>query len=151
MQSLIEAFPYLDIGYSDHTLTPVACLAAVAMGARVIERHFTYDKKADGPDHMLSADPEEMKWLVDAVRSFELMRGSGIKMPAGSEKVTRVNNRKSIVASCALKAGESLRADDIAVKRPGYGIQPRYLEQIVGRRLARDLDEDAVIHWSDLE
>jgi N-acetylneuraminate synthase len=79
MQTLMQAFPGLDVGYSDHTLSPVACICAVAMGARVIERHFTYDKKADGPDHMLSADPQEMKWLVDAIRAFEVMRGSGIK------------------------------------------------------------------------
>ena len=150
MQTLMHAFPQLDIGYSDHTLSPIACLSAVAMGARVIEKHFTYDKKADGPDHMLSADPAEMKWLVDAVRSFEIMRGSGIKRPAESEKNTRHNNRKSIVLGRNVKAGERLTEDDIAVKRPGYGIAPKYFEQVSGRRMAKDMQKDAVLTWNDL-
>lgn len=150
MQTLMQAFPQLDIGYSDHTLSPIACLSAVAMGARVIEKHFTYDKKADGPDHMLSADPAEMKWLVDAVRSFEIMRGSGIKRPAESEKITRRNNRKSIVLGRNVKAGERLTEDDITVKRPGYGIAPKYFEQVSGRRMAKDMHKDAVLTWNDL-
>jgi len=150
MQALMQAFPQLDIGYSDHTLSPIACLCAVAMGARVIEKHFTYDKKADGPDHMLSADPAEMKWLVEAVRNFEIMRGSGIKRPAASEKITRRNNRKSVVLNRSVKAGERLTEQDIAVKRPGYGIGPKYFEQIVGRTVAADMEKDAVLTWNDL-
>lgn len=150
METLMQAFPALDIGYSDHTLSPVACLCAVAMGARVIERHFTYDKKADGPDHMLSADPAEMKWLVDAIRTFEVMRGSGVKRPADSEKSTRRNNRKSLVLARSLKAGERLSAEDVAIKRPGYGIQPKFCDQVLGRALARDIDKDAVLAWEDL-
>ncbi|MEW6165109.1 MAG: N-acetylneuraminate synthase family protein [Pseudomonadota bacterium] len=150
MQSMMEAFPQLDIGYSDHTLSPVACLCAVAMGARVIEKHFTYDKKADGPDHMLSADPAEMRWLVEAVRSFEAMRGSGIKRPADSEKTTRINNRKSIVLNRDMKAGGRLTAQDISIKRPGYGIGPKYFEQIIGRVVTADMEKDAVLTWNDL-
>jgi len=151
MQTLMQAFPGLDVGYSDHTLSPVACLCAVAMGARVIERHFTYDKKADGPDHMLSADPQEMKWLVDAIRAFEIVRGSGIKQPADSEQTTRRNNRKSVVLQHALKAGAAIVAEDIAVKRPGYGIQPKFYEALVGRKVRHDMAADAVLDWADLE
>lgn len=150
MQSMMQAFPQLDIGYSDHTLSPVACLCAVAMGARVIEKHFTYDKKADGPDHLLSADPAEMNWLVEAVRSFEIMRGSGIKRPANSERTTRRNNRKSVVLNRAMKAGMRLTPRDISIKRPGYGIGPKYFEQLVGRAVAADMEEDAVLTWNDL-
>ena len=150
MQTMMKAFPLLDVGYSDHTQSSVACLCAVAMGARVIEKHFTCDKKADGPDHMLSADPTEMKWLVEAVRNFEIMRGSGIKRPAESEKTTRRNNRKSIVLSRNMKAGERLTEDDIAIKRPGYGIAPKHFEQIVGRSLTADMEMDAVLTWHDL-
>ena len=150
MQTMMQAFPQLDIGYSDHTQSPVACLCAVAMGARVIEKHFTYDKSADGPDHMLSADPAEMKWLVDAVRNFEEMRGSGIKRPANSEKITRRNNRKSVVLNRSVKDGTRLTEEDIAVKRPGYGIDPKYIEQIAGRRVAKDIEKDSVLNWSDL-
>ncbi|MBI5637157.1 MAG: N-acetylneuraminate synthase family protein [Nitrospinae bacterium] len=150
MQTLMQAFPQLDVGYSDHTLSPVACLCAVAMGARVIEKHFTFDKKADGPDHMLSADPGEMRWLVEAVRNFETMRGSGIKRPADSEKVTRRNNRKSVVLNRNVKAGERLTEQDIAVKRPGYGIGPKYFDQVVGRTVAADMKKDDVLTWADL-
>lgn len=150
MQTLMQAFPQLDIGYSDHTLSPIACLCAVAMGARVIEKHFTYDKKADGPDHMLSADPVEMKWLVEAIRNFEIMRGTGIKRPADSEKTTRRNNRKSVVLNRSVKAGERLSEQDIAVKRPGYGIGPKYFEQLVGRTVAADMEKDDVLTWNDL-
>lgn len=151
MQTLMAAFPELEVGYSDHTLSPVACLCAVAMGARVIERHFTYDKNADGPDHQLSADPAEMKWLVQAVRTFEIMRGSGVKRPADSERTTRRNNRKSVVLARTVKAGERLSADDLAIKRPGYGIAPKYFEQLAGRTINRDMDADAVLAWDDLD
>lgn len=150
MQTLMQAFPQLDIGYSDHTLSPVACLAAAAMGARVLERHFTYDKKADGPDHMLSADPAEMKWLVNAVREFEVMRGDGIKRPAESEKTTRINNRKSVVLRTAVSAGERLTSEHLAIKRPGYGIAPRDLEKVIGRTAIKAMAEDAVLSWGDL-
>ncbi len=150
MQSLMKAFPQLDIGYSDHTLSPIACLCAVAMGACVIEKHFTYDKKADGPDHMLSADPAEMKWLVEAVRNFEIMRGSGIKRPADSEETTRRNNRKSIVIARDMKSGERIGESDIAIKRPGYGIQPKYFDQVVGRTLLNDLSMDSILTWKHL-
>lgn len=150
MQTLMQTFPKLDVGYSDHTLTPVACLAAVAMGARVIERHFTYEKKADGPDHMLSADPAEMKWLVDAVREFEVMRGDGIKRPAESEKTTRINNRKSVVLARAVAAGEILSKDHLAIKRPGYGIAPKDLEKVFGRATNKAMDTDSVLVWEDL-
>ncbi len=150
MQTLMKAFPQLDVGYSDHTLSPIACLCAVVMGARVIEKHFTCDKKADGPDHMLSADPVDMKWLVEAVRNFEIMRGSGIKCPAESEKTTRRNNRKSVVLNRNVKAGERLTEQDIAIKRPGYGIGPKYFQKIVGRTVAMDMEKDTVLTWKDL-
>ncbi|MCW5624026.1 MAG: N-acetylneuraminate synthase family protein [Burkholderiales bacterium] len=150
MQSLMAEFPDLDVGYSDHTLTPVASLCAVAMGARIIERHFTWDKNADGPDHMLSSDPTEMKWLVDAIRSFEVMRGTGVKEPAASELTTRRNNRKSVVLQHDMEAGQAIGLDDIAIKRPGYGVAPKFFEQIIGRRLVRDLPEGSVLLWEDL-
>jgi N-acetylneuraminate synthase len=145
IQTLRDNFPGLTIGYSDHTLSPVASLCAVAMGAQIIERHFTHDKSADGPDHRLSADPAEMAWLVQAIRTFEIMRGSGVKRPADSENTTRRNNRKSIVAARPLKAGAPITADDIAVKRPGYGIAPKFFEQII-----QDMEQDAVLTWQDL-
>lgn len=150
MQTLMAAFPDIDVGYSDHTVSPVASLCAAAMGARIIERHFTWDKKAEGPDHMISADPAEMKWLVEAIRAFEIMHGTGIKEPAASEAITRRNNRKSVVVQRAMRAGDVIGPDDVAIKRPGYGIAPKFFEQLIGRRLSRDLTQDSILNWDDL-
>lgn len=150
MQTLAREFPELDVGYSDHTLGPVACICAAAMGARVLEKHFTWDTRADGPDHMLSADPQEMKFIVDAVREFERMRGDGVKQPAKSEAVTRRNNRKSVVLQRAIRAGERLTREHLAVKRPGYGIAPKHLDELAGRSVRRDLEAEDVLTWEDL-
>lgn len=150
MQTLMREFPQFDVGYSDHTLTPVAALCAVAMGARMIERHFTTDKTADGPDHRLSSDPAEMTWLVDAIRSFEVMRGTGVKGPAASEATTRLNNRKSVVLQRAVTAGHRLVADDLAVKRPGTGIAPKFIDRVVGHTVIRPMQPDDVLQWDDL-
>lgn len=149
MKSMMDEFN-LPVGYSDHTVGTVACIAAAAMGAIIIEKHFTLDKNADGPDHMLSADPQEMKLIVKQVRTLEKMLGSGIKTPAASEHTTRINNRKSIVAGKSLPAGHLITSSDIVIKRPGWGIAPRFFEQLVGYALNKPLDEDEVIIWSDV-
>ena len=149
MKKMMDGFD-LPVGYSDHTVGTVACIAAAAMGAIVLEKHFTIDKNAEGPDHMLSADPSEMKSIVEQVRTLEKMLGSGIKMPAASERTTRLNNRKSIVAAKSLSAGHLLTPQDIAIKRPGWGIAPKYFGQLCGCVLNRKLDEDEVINWGDV-
>lgn len=151
MQAMIREFPDLPVGYSDHTIGTTACICAAAMGARVIEKHFTCDKGAPGPDHMLSADPHEMKNIVDAIRSFELMRGDGIKHPAASEATTLINNRKSIVMARAAGVGEPLTASQLAIKRPGYGIAPKHLEEVIGRRPRQALQADDVLTWEVLQ
>lgn len=150
MKSLMREFPQLDVGYSDHTIGATACICAAAMGARVIEKHFTCDKKAEGPDHVLSSDPHEMKQIVDAIRTLEVMLGSGAKQPAESERTTRINNRKSIVLAQRVRLGEPLPQSALAVKRPGYGIPPKFLDQVVGRIASRDLKADEVLTWEDL-
>jgi N,N'-diacetyllegionaminate synthase len=151
MLAMMREFPNLDVGYSDHTIGTTACVCAAAMGARVVEKHFTWDKKADGPDHMLSADPSEMREIVRQVREFEVMRGNGIKRPADSEKSTRVNNRKSLVLIRPIAKGEPLGRDSIGIKRPGYGIPPKYYEQVLGRLANRNIDHDEVLTWEDLQ
>ncbi len=150
IHTLKDAFPLFPIGYSDHTLGIEACLFAVAMGARIIEKHFTYDKNAPGPDHIHSADPEEMKRLVDSIRLYEEMAGTGIKMPAESEKITRVNNRKSIVLCTDLKKGDVIGQGDIDIKRPGTGIAPKYIDQVIGCVVNKDLENDTVLNWTDI-
>jgi N,N'-diacetyllegionaminate synthase len=149
MNAMRQAFG-LPVGYSDHTLGVTACVAAAALGAAVLEKHFTTDRQAEGPDHMLSADPAQMKELVAQVRLVETMRGSGLKMPAASEKTTRINNRKSVVATRDLPAGHKLTEADLAIKRPGYGIAPKHFEMLAGRTLNRALTADEVLSWSDL-
>jgi N-acetylneuraminate synthase len=150
MQRMMAEFE-LPVGYSDHTIGTVACVAAAAMGAAILEKHFTTNKNAEGPDHMLSADPAEMKVIVNQVRTLEKMLGCGIKMPAVSEKTTRINNRKSIVAANRLPAGHQIKEQDIAIKRPGSGIAPKFFDQLIGKVVNRALDEDEIITWSDLK
>lgn len=151
MQSMMKEFPQFDVGYSDHTIGTTACICAVAMGARVIEKHFTYDKKAEGPDHMLSADSTEMKFIVDSIRQFEIMRGNGIKRPAESERSTRINNRKSVILAKSVKAGEILTADHLAIKRPGTGIPPKHYEELIGRIAKCDMNPDDILQWEDMK
>lgn len=150
MQAMMREFPELVIGYSDHTIGITACICAAAMGAKVVEKHFTYDKNAEGPDHMLSADPAEMKEIVRMIREFEVMRGNGIKRPSDSEKTTRINNRKSIVIVSAVTKGEVITGEHIDNKRPGYGIAPKYFEQVIGKTANKDLQPDDVLKWEDI-
>jgi len=151
MQAMMREFPEIPVGYSDHTIGTTACICAAAMGAKVIEKHFTYDKTADGPDHMLSAEPSEMKTIVDAIRTFEKMKGNGIKRPADSEEITRINNRKSVIVQRDMKAGENIKPGDLAIKRPGFGIPPKYINQLIGRSLAKKMEVDSVLNWEDLQ
>ena len=150
MQTLKKEFPYLKIGFSDHTIGSTACFAAACMGAEVVEKHFTYDKSADGPDHMLSANPQEMKEIVDKIREFEIMRGSGAKRPVGKEITNRGKNRKSIVAIKTIKKGELFTMENIDVKRPGHGIAPKYFEEILGKYAKENIKDDKVLCWSDI-
>jgi N-acetylneuraminate synthase len=120
------------------------------MGARIIERHFTWNKEAVGPDHRLSSDPAEMTWLVESIRAFESMRGDGVKRPAESERKTRLNNRKSIVLNRSVQSGQVLQLGDLAIKRPGTGIAPKYLPQLLGRRVNSELAEDELLRWEHL-
>lgn len=147
MQTLKKEFPYLKVGFSDHTIGSTASFAAACMGADVVEKHFTYDKSAEGPDHQLSANPQEMKEIVDRVREFELMKGTPAKRPVGKEISNREKNRKSIVSIKPIKKGEILTLDNIDIKRPGNGIKPKYLEQVLGKKAICDIQNDTVLNW----
>ncbi|HBV84732.1 MAG TPA: N-acylneuraminate-9-phosphate synthase [Lachnospiraceae bacterium] len=149
--TLQKEFPQFVIGYSDHTIGIDSCIFAAVMGAKVIEKHFTYDKYADGPDHLLSATQEEMHMLVKKIRLYELMKGNGIKMPVADEIKNRKNNRKSIICTKNLCKGDVLSFDNLDIKRPGTGITPKNLNMILGKKVTRDIKEDSLLQWGDFE
>lgn len=140
-----------EIGYSDHTLGIEVSLAAVAMGGKVIEKHFTLDCTLEGPDHRASLDPKELRDLVHGIRVVEMALGIGIKTPSPSEKENLNIARKSLHLSRDLKKGDSLRAVDISIKRPGGGISPMLLNEVLGGRLKSDLLKDKILNFKDIE
>ncbi len=145
MQTMAAAFPGIRIGYSDHTEGIEIPIAAVAMGAQVIEKHFTLDRTLPGPDHLASLEPRQLKDMVDSIRNIEVALGDGIKRASQSEKKNMPIARKSIVASRPIRAGERLSAENLAVKRPGTGISPMLWDDVVGGTASRDYELDELI------
>lgn len=134
-----------DTGYSDHTLGIEVPIAAVAMGAVIIEKHLTLDHSMKGPDHKASLEPDELARMIKAIRNVESALGNGSKNPSKSEMKNISVARKSIIASKAIKAGETLSVDNLATKRPGTGISPMRWNEIIGTTAVRDFDEDELI------
>ncbi len=132
-------------GYSDHTLGIEVDIAAVAMGASVIEKHFTLDKTMEGPDHKASLEPLELKAMVKAIRNIELALGDGIKKPSPSETPNIIVARKSIVASQEILKGEPFTEDNLTVKRPGNGISPMKWNQVIGTIAEKNYTKDELI------
>jgi N,N'-diacetyllegionaminate synthase len=132
MTTLESAFK-VDVGYSDHTEGMEVSIAAVALGAKVIEKHFTLDRSLKGPDHMASMEPEEFKKMVNSIRNIEKSLGDGIKQPSENEKKNIVLVRKSIVASREIKKGEIFSESNLTVKRPGDGLPPLLWDKIIGK------------------
>ena len=133
------------IGYSDHTLGHVTTVAAVALGARVIEKHLTSDKTLPGPDHSASLEPNEFKAMVDAIRTVEVSLGDGVKETQPSEAPNKNIVRKSIVAKAFIPQGERFREEDLGVMRPGFGLSPMVWHEVVGKLAARDFYPDEPI------
>ena len=133
------------IGYSDHTMGIEVPIAAVALGAMVIEKHFTLDKKMEGPDHKASLEPDELKAMVTAIRNIELAFGTGHKSITESERKNLEAARKSIVASRQIKKGELFTEENLTVKRPGNGISPMRWDEVIGQIAKRDFVEDQLI------
>ena len=135
----------VNFGYSDHTLGIEVDLAAVALGASCIEKHFTLDSKMEGPDHKSSLEPEKLKEMVKGIRNIELALGSDIKKPSESELLNKKIVRKSIVAKTKIKKNDIFSKDNLAVKRPGGGINPMKWDQIIGSKAIKDYKEDDLI------
>ena len=144
MQTLKDCFG-VRVGYSDHTKGIEVPIAAVAMGAEIIEKHFTLDRTLPGPDHVASLEPHELKAMVDSIRNIEQALGNGIKQVASSEKKNIAIARKSIVAACDIKAGEKFSEVNLTVKRPGNGITPMRWDEVIGQTAKRDFVEDELI------
>ena len=144
MNTIKEEFG-VKVGYSDHTKGIEVPIAAVAIGATVIEKHFTLDRNMEGPDHKASLEPNELKAMVDSIRHIELALGNGMKQPAESEKKNMAVARKSIIASKDIEAGEIFTEENLTVKRPGDGISPMRWFDIIGKSAPRDFEEDELI------
>lgn len=147
----IEAAFGVNIGYSDHTVGIEVPIAAVALGAKVIEKHFTLDKTMEGPDHRASLNPVELKNMVTAIRNIEMaMSGSGFKKPSESELKNINVARKSIHLKIHLKKGSVLTVEHLIMLRPGNGISPFDMERLIGLKLKEDLEKNHQLSWSDL-
>jgi N,N'-diacetyllegionaminate synthase len=144
MLAIRETFQ-VPVGYSDHTKGIEVPIAAVAMGAKVIEKHFTLDKNMVGPDHKASLEPQELRDMISAIRHLEMAFGDGCKEPAESERKNMAIARKSIIASKPIEAGEVLSEENLTVKRPGDGISPMKWFEVIGNIAKRDFEEDELI------
>jgi N,N'-diacetyllegionaminate synthase len=144
MQSLHTAFG-VDVGYSDHTQGIEVAIAAVAMGASVIEKHFTLDRTLPGPDHQASLEPVELRAMVAAIRNIEAALGDGIKRLTPSEARNKPVARKSLAACREIKAGEVFTVENLTTKRPGSGISPMRWDEFLGKKAQRDFAVDELI------
>lgn len=141
----------IPVGYSDHTLGLAVSTAAVALGAVVIEKHFTLDRSMAGPDHKASLSPEELTTLIQQIRDVEMALGSSIKQPTASELPVRALVRRSVTVTRSVVAGTVLVEKDLVLLRPGTGITPAELPMVIGKRAVHDLEAGTTLQWSDLQ
>ncbi len=149
MQTLKRAFN-VNVGYSDHSIGSLAATLSVALGATVVEKHFTLDKTLAGPDHRASSDCLEFSELVDSIRTTEVALGVPTKICQAEEAEMAAVSRKSIVLSKNVKKGEKITVEDIALKRPGTGLYAREIENILNKKLRYDLSKDHILSWADI-
>lgn len=140
----------MPVGYSDHTAGVAISAAAVALGATIIEKHFTLDKNLPGPDHKASLEPDELALMIRHIRDIERALGSAVKAPMPSELPVRALVRRSLTTVVPVKQGQTLTRDHVALLRPGNGIAPKDLARALGKPAARDLDAGTTLTWSDL-
>ena len=150
MQTLEHAFKLL-AGYSDHTLGITIPMVAVAMGAVMIEKHFTIDRTFCGPDHKASLEPNELKKMVKGIREIEKALGNGIKKPTNEEENIKKIVRKSIVARIDILKGSTITKDMLGIKRPGTGLEPKYINEILGATAKININRDDMISWDNIE
>lgn len=146
MKTMNRAFN-LPVGYSDHTIGIEVPIAAVALDATVIEKHFTLNRNSEGPDHKASIEPDELCALVKAIRNVEMAMGNGIKRPVKNEEDTRNISRKSLVAIKDIKKDALIERSCISIKRPGTGIQPEFIDTVIKMKTKNEIKKDSVITW----
>jgi N,N'-diacetyllegionaminate synthase len=139
------------VGFSDHTLGTAIPLAAITLGACIIEKHFTLDKDMPGWDHAISADPAELRTIVQEGKNIFTALGSSKRIVTQAEIEKRIKFRRSLVARCSLSKGHVITVEDLDAKRPGTGIAPNEIPYVLGRKLAQDVQQDQVINWKDLQ
>jgi sialic acid synthase SpsE len=149
MKTLGQTFQ-VPVGFSDHSIGPEIPVAAVALGASLLEKHFTLDKNLPGPDHSMSMEPDELQDLIQKVRRVESAMGDGVKRVHESEISTQKVARRSLVTTHTIKAGEALSDTNLTLKRPGTGIDPRLLEYVKGRKAKTEIPADIPITWEML-
>ncbi|MEG2812113.1 MAG: N-acetylneuraminate synthase family protein [Clostridium sp.] len=147
IKTLKQMYNEYVIGFSDHSLGTTAALGAVALGAKVVEKHFTIDKGLEGPDHWFSMDINEMKHLVNEVRNLEVAFGSGRKRVLSCEDDERKKSIRSLVLNRDVQAGDVLKRDYMKMVRPGYGISPFDIDKVIGLKVSRELKENTVLTW----
>ena len=145
MNTMRLAFPGVKVGYSDHTKGIEVAIAAVALGAAFIEKHFTLDKTLPGPDHKASLEPDELNQMVSAIRNIDIALGNGVKVPSDSERKNIPVARRSIVAACKIVAGELFSEQNLTTKRPGTGISPMRWHDFIGKTANRNYEKDELI------
>lgn len=146
-----EEFPDILIGFSDHSQGIEASLGAVVKGARVIEKHFTLDKNMEGPDHLASLSPEELILWVQGIRNLEKALGSAVKNPTKEELEIAKIARKSVVTINDIQKGNIIELKDLAIKRPGTGIEPKNIDHVIGKKAKNHISKDSIIKFEDLE
>jgi len=151
INTLKTMYPDCIIGFSDHSFGITAALGAIALGAKVIEKHFTLDKDLDGPDHWFSMDPTDMKSLVTEIRNLEVAFGTSRKKIYENEKPDKYWATRSLHINKDLKAGETIRKEDLEMLRPGYGISPFDKEKVIGMKLEKDIKKNSVLEWTHFQ
>lgn len=139
------------IGFSDHSPGIELPIAAVALGACVVEKHFTLDKTLEGPDHKASLNPDEFKAMVSAIRNVEVAMGDGVRRFSKNEKEIKQVARKSIILKEDINEGTIIKKEMLAIKRPGTGISPKEINNVIGMKADRDLKSGTLLNWKDLE
>jgi sialic acid synthase SpsE len=150
IKTLEKKFVY-PIGFSDNGPGITVPISAMCLGARVIEKHFTLNKKMKGPDHSFSGDPKDFKKMIEKIREIESILGNGVKTPQKSEFGNIINIRRSITSKMEINRGQRITKDMLSIKRPATGIEPKFLDKIIGEKVKKRIEIDRAIKWDDLE